>query len=159
MKFQDHAPKPKNTEGQLCPMCGKRCYFTSDLELHLATHRLPCADPPQQEEVMCHQCGKVFSHRYKLKQHLTNIHNKTFRHSCPFCNKVFNLRHQLTKHLVTHSDVKPFKCRYCDYKNARKYRVVKHVQKTHQGAGTEEDMELLGGTAKTSEFVHNVFGL
>jgi hypothetical protein len=140
-------------------MCGKRCYFTSDLELHLATHQLPCADPPQQEEVMCHQCGKVFSHRYKLKQHLTNIHNKTFRHSCPFCNKVFNLRHQLTKHLVTHSDVKPFKCRYCDYKNARKYRVVKHIQKTHQGEGTEEDMELLGGTAKTSEFVHNVFGI
>ena len=153
-------PKPKNSEGQLCPMCGKRCYFTSDLELHLATHQLPCVDPPQQqEEVMCHQCGKVFSHRYKLKQHLTNIHNKTFRHSCPFCNKVFNLRHQLTKHLVTHSDVKPFKCRYCDYKNARKYRVVKHIQKTHQVAGTEEDMELLGGTAKTSEFVHNVFGI
>ena len=152
--------KPKNSEGQLCPMCGKRCYFTSDLELHLATHQLPCADPPQQqEEVMCHQCGKVFSHRYKLKQHLTNIHNKTFRHSCPFCNKVFNLRHQLTKHLVTHSDVKPFKCRYCDYKNARKYRVVKHIQKTHQVAGTEEDMELLGGTSKTSEFVHNVFGI
>ena len=50
-------------------------------------------------------------------------------------------------------------CKYCDYKNSRKYRVQKHVQKAHQGQGTEDDMELLGGTAKTAEFVHNMFGL
>ena len=157
---KEHGPNnPKNTEGQLCPMCGKRCYFTSDLELHLATHHLPAAEPAQPEEVMCHVCGKVFSHRYKLKQHLSNIHNKTFKHSCPFCQKAFNLRHQLTKHLVTHSDIKPFKCKYCEYKNARKYRVVKHIQKAHNGEGTEEEMELLGGTGKTSEFVHNMFGI
>ena len=41
------AHKPKDSEGQLCPMCGKRCYFTADLELPLATHHLPSAEPPQ----------------------------------------------------------------------------------------------------------------
>ena len=58
---------------------------------------------------MCHVCGKVFTHRYKLKQHIANIHNKTYKHSCPFCQKTFNLRNQLNIHLLTHSDIKPFK--------------------------------------------------
>ena len=32
------------------------------------------------------------------------------------------------------------------------------VQKAHHGQGTLDDMELLGGTEKTSEFVQNMFG-
>ena len=54
---------------------------------------------------------QVFSHRYRLKQHLSTTHNKSRDHPCPFCAKVFCLKHQLTKHLLTHADVKPFKCK------------------------------------------------
>ena len=27
-----HAPE---REGQLCPICGKKCYYTADLEIHI----------------------------------------------------------------------------------------------------------------------------
>ena len=127
-----HAPE---REGQLCPVCGKKCYYTADLEIHIAVQHMGLAleRPPKDEgEVMCHECGKVysklssfcqrtkltfvllpqvFSHRYRLKQHLSTTHNKSRDHPCPFCAKVFCLKHQLTKHLLTHADVKPFKCK------------------------------------------------
>jgi len=154
-----HAPE---REGQLCPICGKKCYYTADLEIHIAVQHMGLAleRPPKDEgEVMCHECGKVFSHRYRLKQHLSTTHNKSRDHPCPFCAKVFCLKHQLTKHLLTHADVKPFKCKYCDYQNVRKYRVTKHCQKQHRVKGTDEDIETMHGADKPSEFVHNVFGL
>ena len=81
----------------------------------------------KEEEVMCHECGKVFNHRYRLKQHLSTTHNKSRDHPCPFCAKVFCLKHQLTKHLLTHSDVKPFKCKYCDYQVSKSHHFSTNV--------------------------------
>ena len=98
--------------------CGKKCQYLSELEIHMAIQHMGIAlerPSAKEEEVMCHECGKVFNHRYRLKQHLSTTHNKSRDHPCPFCAKVFCLKHQLTKHLLTHSDVKPFKCKYCDY--------------------------------------------
>ena len=54
-----HAPE---REGQLCPICGKKCYYTADLEIHIAVQHMGLAleRPPKDEgEVMCHECGKV----------------------------------------------------------------------------------------------------
>ena len=54
-----HAPE---REGQLCPVCGKKCYYTADLEIHIAVQHMGLAleRPPKDEgEVMCHECGKV----------------------------------------------------------------------------------------------------
>jgi KRAB domain-containing zinc finger protein len=113
-------------EGHLCPDCGKKCQYLSELEIHMAIQHMGIAlerPSAKEEEVMCHECGKVFNHRYRLKQHLSTTHNKSRDHPCPFCAKVFCLKHQLTKHLLTHSDVKPFKCKYCDYQvNHFKYQ-------------------------------------
>ena len=56
-----HAPE---REGQLCPICGKKCYYTADLEIHIAVQHMGLAleRPPKDEgEVMCHECGKVCS--------------------------------------------------------------------------------------------------
>ena len=54
-----HAPE---REGQLCPICGKKCYYTADLEIHIAVQHMGLAleRPPKDEgEVMCHECRKV----------------------------------------------------------------------------------------------------
>ena len=54
-----HAPE---REGQLCPVCGKKCYYQADLEIHIAVQHMGLAleRPPKDEgEVMCHECGKV----------------------------------------------------------------------------------------------------
>ncbi len=55
-----HAPE---REGQLCPICGKKCYYTADLEIHIAVQHMGVAmeRPAKDEgEVMCHECGKVW---------------------------------------------------------------------------------------------------
>ena len=56
-----HGHTPER-EGQLCPVCGKKCYYTADLEIHIAVQHMGMAleRPPKDEgEVMCHECGKV----------------------------------------------------------------------------------------------------
>ena len=62
-----HAPE---REGQLCPVCGKKCYYTADLEIHIAVQHMGLAleRPPKDEgEVMCHECGKVnFLSKWKV---------------------------------------------------------------------------------------------
>ena len=62
-----HAPE---REGQLCPICGKKCYYTADLEIHIAVQHMGLAleRPPKDEgEVMCHECGKVCNVRFFLQ--------------------------------------------------------------------------------------------
>jgi hypothetical protein len=43
--------------------------------------------------------------------------------------------------------------------NVRKYRVQKHCQKAHNVAGTDQDIDIMEGGAKPSEFVQNFLNI
>jgi predicted RNA-binding Zn-ribbon protein involved in translation (DUF1610 family) len=52
-------------EGHLCPDCGKKCQYLSELEIHMAIQHMGIAlerPSAKEEEVMCHECGKVRIH-------------------------------------------------------------------------------------------------
>lgn len=49
---------------------------------------------PAEQELMCHECGKVFNTRKKLKHHLSNTH-KSRDHPCQLCSKIFCHKHQV----------------------------------------------------------------
>lgn len=59
------APGQKDSvkgEGHLCPDCGKKCQYLSELEIHMAIQHMGIAlerPSAKEEEVMCHECGKV----------------------------------------------------------------------------------------------------
>lgn len=154
-----HQQTGHKEEGHLCPDCGKKCQYLSELEIHMAIQHMGMVEErPDEEELMCHECGKVFNTRKKLKHHLSNTH-KSRDHPCQFCAKVFCHRHQLTKHMLTHSDIKPFKCKYCEYQNARKYRVINHCQKAHNIEATDQDIEVMKGGNRPAEFLQNYMNL
>ena len=79
------APGQKDSvkgEGHLCPDCGKKCQYLSELEIHMAIQHMGIAlerPSAKEEEVMCHECGKVsrglnviklFIHRKSRRQNL-----------------------------------------------------------------------------------------
>ncbi len=111
---------------------------------------------------------------------MNQVHAKIKDQQCPFCSKAFHQRNKLHRHLLTHSDVKPFKCKYvevfmvsnsefiycfhlcfrhCNYSNNRKYRVITHCQKSHNVRGTDDDIEAMEGAERPTDFVTQIFGL
>ncbi|KAI9137046.1 hypothetical protein BKA69DRAFT_1016896, partial [Paraphysoderma sedebokerense] len=50
---------------------------------------------------------------------------------CEVCDKVFHKRYNLTSHMVSHSNLRPFKCVPCGRLFARKHDCVRHVKTVH----------------------------
>lgn len=60
----------------------------------------------------CSHCGKQFKHKHNLQNHI-KVHFETAP-KCPECGKQFSRKSNLKQHLLIHSDIKPFKCDYCE---------------------------------------------
>ena len=52
--------------------------------------------------------------------------------TCAFCSKTFNGETGLNRHLVTHYDLKPFKCRICGAKFSDSSTHVRHLRGKHK---------------------------
>ena len=61
---------------------------------------------------ICSHCGKQFKHKHNLQNHV-KVHYETAP-KCPECGKQFSRKSNLKQHLLIHSDIKPFKCDYCE---------------------------------------------
>ncbi|XP_065217280.1 zinc finger protein 287-like isoform X2 [Planococcus citri] len=66
----------------------------------------------------CNICDRTFSYQSVWKRHQQE-HLKSFL--CPKCNKPFAEKQYLIEHQATHSEKKPYKCRFCDarFKHSR----------------------------------------
>ena len=74
-----------------CPECQQTMYTIKEVEDHLALQNC--------DENICHECGKKFTLKSNLKQHIRVIHNSSETFKCDKCTKVFRHKSSLYKHM------------------------------------------------------------
>lgn len=52
-------------------------------------------------------------------------------HPCPQCGVLFVRQRDIKSHMVVHSNLRPFKCEFCEYAAKRPNDVVIHINKVH----------------------------
>ncbi|KAM9488260.1 zinc finger protein 1035 isoform 1-T4 [Clarias gariepinus] len=125
-----------------CPHCSKRFQFRSYLLRHLHTHlgkntfackhcgqKYDCKSSCQQHETLCD--GMLSKHEAKqlneseetkvmpgsatsLKGCTVIIGANGEQLKCNFCTKTFTKPRNLRRHILTHTEVKPYRCKTCE---------------------------------------------
>jgi len=121
IKIEDNEPKIDSFQ---CQDCNKIFNNISSLRIHKNIHN---------KRFGCQICSKKFPIKYKLIEHIKNIHEKSRRFKCEVCNVGFNTKAHLTKHQRTHmkNRPKPFKCDKCDFATDSISSLNGHL-KTHE---------------------------
>ena len=88
-------------------------------------------NPVTEKKFKCESCGKLFSRKGDLKQHVRFVHEKIKQFSCPYCHNRFHTNASLTRHLATQSGVKNYKCSHCDYAVVRQKHLTVHINARH----------------------------
>ncbi|KAI4470133.1 zinc finger protein [Holotrichia oblita] len=93
------------------------------------------------KEFQCKNCLKVLGSRAALQRHLKEVHQKQVDGACACsrCGKTFQNKSNLKIHMLTHSGIKPFKCREnsCAAAFTTKQCLQFHYKKVH---GLTEDL-------------------
>ena len=73
-----------------------KCYFSTDdktkFKRHSETH-------PGVKARKCDTCGKCYSTKSNLTQHIKSIHTKENEYKCDVCEKVYYRRSELLQHV------------------------------------------------------------
>ncbi|XP_006818381.1 uncharacterized protein LOC102801445 [Saccoglossus kowalevskii] len=117
-----------------CKRCNQTDFINRNVyELHLRSHDVAdkiTSEGINEEIPTCEHCGKAFSKKWHLQQHL-KIHTGERAHQCTYCGWRFTRKSDLTKHIRIHTG-KEFQCHICEKKFTRKWDHDVHV-KTHSG--------------------------
>lgn len=80
----------------------------------------------QQIHTTCTICTLPFPNRSSLKLHQKTLHRRQFE--CYVCHKSFNRKSNLITHSRRyHTNIKPFRCKYCSLSFLRTTELLKHV--------------------------------
>ncbi|XP_077287033.1 uncharacterized protein LOC143911845 [Arctopsyche grandis] len=101
-----------------CPICGKSTKSKYSLQQHMFVH--------SEKIFICEQCGKKFSMKANLDNHIKKMHSKGAGR-CHFCKKNTS---NLAEHMLIHSNKSPYRCNICDktfkLKNGLSFHITLH---------------------------------
>lgn len=80
---------------------------------------------------ICKDCGKAYSTRGSLAQHVHHYHRHPNAYSCKVCHKKFNRKDFLAKHEKTHTNDREFKCKLCDKTYKTNASLSAHMNGSH----------------------------
>lgn len=87
-----------------CPVCQRPCKNSKGLEQHKAK-----AHNHRKKKVLCKLCGKTYKHKYALRFHISQVHEKATRVECKICGKENYNKYMLALHLKEkHSELSSF---------------------------------------------------
>lgn len=77
-----------------CPVCEKPCKNNKGLEQHKAK-----AHNHRKKKVLCKICGKNYKHRYALRFHISQVHDRSTRVICTICGEEKYNKYMLSAHI------------------------------------------------------------
>ena len=104
----------------------------------------------------CEICNKCFTQKYRLENHISNLHEVKNGFKCDLCDKTFKNSHYKKKHvLVVHEKIKMYKCDLCEQSFGRNYVLAQHKRLKHENSNTKKIFEC-GQCDKTSTTLGNL---
>lgn len=101
-----HGP---NAEKFICEICSKEFIERYKLVSHQRLHL-----PESERKVFsCDLCGKTYSWKFCVQNHMEAFHKKLYIHTCEICGKIFNTQASLRNHSFVHSKVRNYHCSFC----------------------------------------------
>lgn len=78
-----------------CPYCCLSFKNSKGLNQHIGKRH-----SARKKIAVCNLCSKRFTHKYALKFHILQVHEKTTRVECPECGKIVYNKYMLDKHIL-----------------------------------------------------------
>ncbi|ELU03123.1 hypothetical protein CAPTEDRAFT_34004, partial [Capitella teleta] len=111
--------KHSNELKEECRVCGKKFKDSTAVRAHERIHS-------DVRPYACRRCGKTFKTSECLWHHENRSKTCKKRFLCIKCSKQFASYTAFDKHMVTHSELRPYKCQVCDIGFKLKVHLKKH---------------------------------
>jgi transcription elongation factor Elf1 len=122
----------------ICELCG-RIVGQSGVRGHMQWHKNGGAEGVRARKLQhhsrqptkCDLCNKMYKGQYQLRKHISIIHNREKKFSCPVCNKLFLYYQSADLCEAKHGGEKVVECDICDNKFYTKSQLINHRYQTH----------------------------
>uniref|UniRef100_A0A8B9JT93 C2H2-type domain-containing protein n=1 Tax=Astyanax mexicanus TaxID=7994 RepID=A0A8B9JT93_ASTMX len=116
-----------------CPHCPKRFQYRCYLQRHIRSH-------VETKKYSCMHCGQKYDSEKLYLEHEAFCENALKEETqavsldssndgglkCSFCTKSFTKARSLRSHILTHTDVKPYRCKACEKSFSRFDHLKRH---------------------------------
>ncbi|XP_072947100.1 uncharacterized protein [Epargyreus clarus] len=115
-----------------CSICDKRFAKKMTLQNHVAEVHMNI----DIKQLPCDICGKKFKTIGKVNHHIKTVHKRGNATNCEICGMKIANKYNMSAHLLSHVDVKPYKCafkgctkRFKDRSALKKHTIIHYPDK------------------------------